>query len=519
MQKGVSARVDDRERAWRTISRGRRTLIVQVMVFAVLLAATLFGALTLVGTENDRGVLGMLKGGVADEIAERVVNDDTRPFGRPISLYAVVAADGAVVATGGSEGQRAEDRRLRGLSSEPGAPAGHGFSFPLHRGGWLYVEIDQQWRSGRVLGVALPISLLIVGAAAPSYILLRVLSVRLTRAAYRMRPEQVDQIVRERATLLESISEAAIGIDRHGGLLWFNPAAEDLLSLTEADLGESAEGLLASAADGGSGQGLDAPLIQIGGRVLLQWSDREFSHAAGRSRLVMFRDYSRDAAMLRELDGAQHHIDALRSRGHEFANTLHIIEGLLEMNEPTRALEFVRGGGVSGEFGMSATGIEDPDVRALVYAYRARARERGVDLVVDPAADLPDLAGVDTSFIDACLLVVGNFLSNAVESCATGDSIRLSVRIETCDSEADPELVIDVDDTGPGVPESLQDSVFDLGVTTKTGRDARGYGLAIVRGTVTRLGGSCRCRSSEHGGVQFEARIPIPELERWRFVA
>lgn len=495
----------------------RGVLVAQTLAFATVLTAALIGALLFTGAENSRGAVGMLTGGVADELAERILSGDPRPIGRPFSLYAVVDADGDVIATGGAEGDRAKGLHLTGLSGEPAAPVAGGYSLPLERGGWLFVEVDSHWRDGRVLGIAFPIALLIIGAGVPSFYVLRVLSVRFTRAAYRMEPEQVDQIVRERAALLESIQDAAIGIDREGRLLWFNSTAGDLLALTDDDIGEDAEQLLSAAGGGGGGRALDAQLIQIGDRVLMLSADRDVSPVAGESRLVMLRDYSRDAALLRELDGAQTHIDALRSRGHEFANTLHIIEGLLEMAEPDRALEFVRNGGVSGEFGMPSDGIRDPSVRALVYAHRARARERGIGLVVSPGAALPDLAGADHACSEAILLIVGNFLSNAVESCSRGDGVQLMMLTVEAPDGSGLALNIAVDDSGPGVPEHLRDRVFTLGMSTKTDRNARGYGLAIVRGAATRLGGSCGCRASELGGMRFEASIPVPASERSRF--
>lgn len=492
-------------------------LVAQTLAFATLLAAALVGALLFTGAENARGAVGMLTGGVADELADRILSGDPRPIGRPFSLYAVIDSDEEVIATAGAERERANGLHLTGLVDEPGAPVAGGYSLPLEGGGWLYVEVDSRWRDGRVLGIALPIALLIIGAGVPSFYVLRVLSVRFTRAAYRMEPEQVDQIVRERAALLESIQDAAIGIDRDGRLLWFNSTAGELLALADDDIGEDAEQLLSTACGGHGGRALDAQLIQIGDRVLMLSADRDVSPVAGESRLVMLRDYSRDAALLRELDGAQNLIDALRSRGHEFANTLHIIEGLLDMDEPDRALDFVRAGGVSGEFGMPDHGVEDPSVRALVYAHRARARERGISLVVSPAAALPDLADADHGFAQAILLIVGNFLSNAVESCSSGDDVELTMRVGAAADGSGLILDIAVDDSGPGVPEHLRDRVFSLGMSTKTGRDARGYGLAIVRGAVTRLGGSCACRTSQLGGMRFEASIPVPDSECSRF--
>src|SRR5690606_22041268 len=94
MRRGlVAVHPEGAQRTRRTISR-KTVLLSQTIAFAILLAVTLAGALIFAGAENERGVLGMLKGGVADELADRVLRADPRPMGRPISLYAVVDADG-----------------------------------------------------------------------------------------------------------------------------------------------------------------------------------------------------------------------------------------------------------------------------------------------------------------------------------------------------------------------------------------------------------------------------------------
>ncbi|GGM34850.1 sensor histidine kinase [Microbacterium saperdae] len=336
-------------------------------------------------------------------------------------------------------------------------------------------------------------------------------------AVHRAEPRPGEHADADRAALLESISDTAIGIDHRGALTWFNPAAADLLHLTMQSIGHDAEQLVADASGMSTGRALEARLIQIGGRLLMVSSDREALRSAQRSRLVIFRDYSRDAAMLRDLDGAQEHIEALRAHGHEFANTLHIVKGLLEMGESQRALDFVRSGGLSGDLALAVDEIADPSIRALIRAYRARARERGIDLTPAATSAFPDLAGADPGFLEASLLIVGNFLSNAVESCAHGD--RIDIAITTAESALTTGLLVHirVDDSGPGVASDLRERLFALGTTTKTGSTARGCGLGIVHGTVTRLGGTCTFERSGLGGTRFEASLPVPESERWRF--
>jgi nitrogen fixation/metabolism regulation signal transduction histidine kinase len=67
-------------------------------------------------------------------------------------------------------------------------------------------------------------------------------------------------------------------------------------------------------------------------------------------------------------------------------------------------------------------------------------------------------------------------------------------------------FVITVDDDGPGVPESMRDSVFDPYVTTKS--DGTGLGLAIGKKIVVEHGGTIDTTQSPLGGARFSIRIP-----------
>jgi signal transduction histidine kinase len=55
------------------------------------------------------------------------------------------------------------------------------------------------------------------------------------------------------------------------------------------------------------------------------------------------------------------------------------------------------------------------------------------------------------------------------------------------------------------------DTIFTSGWTTKPSDDpaGRGLGLALVRHTVTRLGGSVTARNADAGGAVFHAVLPV----------
>jgi len=73
----------------------------------------------------------------------------------------------------------------------------------------------------------------------------------------------------------------------------------------------------------------------------------------------------------------------------------------------------------------------------------------------------------------------------------------------------DGAAVIEVRDSGPGLAPDHVERVFELGWSTKPAgaRGPRGLGLALVRQTAIRLGGSVTARNE--GGAVFTVRLPL----------
>lgn len=99
--------------------------------------------------------------------------------------------------------------------------------------------------------------------------------------------------------------------------------------------------------------------------------------------------------------------------------------------------------------------------------------------------------------------VVINLVRNAMQAIGrAGGSGRVLVRLGTDAGD----LVLDVEDSGPGIPDDLREAVFDPYVTTRT--DGTGLGLAIVKKIVVEHGGSIHASRSELGGAKLRVRLP-----------
>jgi PAS domain S-box-containing protein len=111
----------------------------------------------------------------------------------------------------------------------------------------------------------------------------------------------------------------------------------------------------------------------------------------------------------------------------------------------------------------------------------ASAREQA--LVLDLPADLPKVLA-DTARLEQ---VLSNVVGNAIKYTPRGGRIVLSARD---DGDSGDSVVVEVSDTGPGVPAEQLPHVFDrYWQSTRTGRHGAGLGLPIAKGIVEAHGG------------------------------
>jgi signal transduction histidine kinase len=108
--------------------------------------------------------------------------------------------------------------------------------------------------------------------------------------------------------------------------------------------------------------------------------------------------------------------------------------------------------------------------------------------------------------------IVENLVGNAVKYTATGE---VSVSAEVRSTASGPrELLIVVADTGIGIPEDVQDRVFEpffKAAQSPARRDGLGLGLAIVKSLVAKLGGRIELQSRAGKGTTVVVSLPLAE--------
>ncbi|WP_160154288.1 NahK/ErcS family hybrid sensor histidine kinase/response regulator [Microbulbifer sp. ALW1] len=109
--------------------------------------------------------------------------------------------------------------------------------------------------------------------------------------------------------------------------------------------------------------------------------------------------------------------------------------------------------------------------------------------------------------------ILQNFLSNALHYTSRG-RVLLGVRRRT-DRNGQPQLEIQVWDTGPGIADSAKEEIFDefvrLGSSERSADKGLGLGLAIARRSADLLGHQLGLASIPGRGSMFSIRVPLGE--------
>jgi len=364
------------------------------------------------------------------------------------------------------------------------------------------LEAEESADNARDIALIAAYSLLALAVGAAGSL---VLARRIKRATFGLEPSSIAALLQEREAMLHGIREGMIGFDALERVTVLNEEARRLLGLKGEVLGRRLEDilppgrlrdLLTGAVPADDGNILTDEALLVVNRMPVSLGGRDIG------AVVTLRDRTEAEALIREIRAIDGLSQALRAQEHEYANRLHVIAGLVELGEYEQADRYL------AQISHTPSSVDD-DLRsrispaelvALLTAKTAVAAERGIELVVTQDSQLLD----PQVPAEVLLTIVGNLVDNALD--AVGDlpgERRVSVRIVQSG-----DLVIEVRDSGPGIPEEHIHDVLLDGYSTKTSTNGkrRGLGLALISRMVRRLGGSIMVHPGP-GGL-FEVTLP-----------
>ena len=142
-------------------------------------------------------------------------------------------------------------------------------------------------------------------------------------------------------------------------------------------------------------------------------------------------------------------------------------------------------------------------IQSVVRLFQANAEKDGIRLTTKIEND-EELSG---SAVSALRVALSNLLLNALQATPQGGEVTIT------QTRAGEELVVVVQDGGPGIADDLRQRVWEPFFTTK--QRGTGLGLAIVRKRMEEAGGTAQLAARVNGsGARFELRVPLQSRER-----
>lgn len=340
---------------------------------------------------------------------------------------------------------------------------------------------------------------------------------KIKRDTLGLEPDEISALYKERNAVIQAVREGIIVVDREERVRLINQAACDMLSLPsdEAMRGLSIRKILPQSRMPEvirTGEIHLNRVMVIRGKELIvnRYPIREASGEVT-GVVASFRLKSEMDELNRQLSQVSRYAEALRAQTHEFKNILYTLSGLIQLGSYREALDLIHRETVEGQdlIRLVVKRIPDPWLGGILLGFYNRARELKVDLSIDSDSRLERFP--DHLPRQYLVRILGNLITNAFEAVENQPEGQRKVKLYLGDTGG--EILLEVEDSGPGVPDEWAPRIFEKGFSTKKG-DTRGFGLAIVKEVAEEMGGYIALERGEWGGALFSVTLPKGSEEK-----
>ncbi len=355
------------------------------------------------------------------------------------------------------------------------------------------------------IGVGVGVLVGIIGAI--------LLARHIKKSLFGLEPHRIAKILEERNTMLQSVKEGIIAVDKEANVTLINNEAKRLFKksgLEEDFIGKDVELYMPNSRIKEVLQTGEVQLNEeqnIYGITIV--TNRVPLYVKGEivGAIATFRDKTEIRKLAEELTGIRLYAEALRAQSHEFMNKMHVVLGLTHMKQYEELQKYISGmvSEHQYEIGGVMERIKSPVFAGFLLGKLSYAREKNIKLIISEDSYMPEID--DESIIHELITIVGNLIDNALEAVTNCEKKQVELEIQYGDT-----LTITVRDTGKGIPEEEIGALFTKGYSTKG--DNRGYGLYLVKESIQRINGEIHMHSLVGKGTTITIEIPKGRDER-----
>ncbi|HWO97654.1 MAG TPA: sensor histidine kinase [Bacillus sp. (in: firmicutes)] len=371
--------------------------------------------------------------------------------------------------------------------------------------GFSISDIEEMTDTYRNRIVLFALLILIIGAFGAMMIAYGV-----DKALFGLRPKEIGRLYMEKQAILESIREGLIAVNAQGDITMINHSALDFLGLEAGSpvLGKNIFDVLPNSRlleVIRTGEAEYDQEMMIGENIVVANRLPVRGAAGVIGAVASFRNKSELYRLTEELSQVKRYAEALRAQTHEYSNKLYMISGLIQLESYQEAIELItRESDIHQNlFQFIMKEIPDPMIGGLLIGKFNRASELKVQLEIDRESSFKDVPhSMDRGSL---VTIIGNLIDNAMEATFENGFPAKCVKVFFTDLGED--LIIEVEDNGSGISEEQAARIFDLGFSTKS-KENRGFGLALVKQAIERLGGYITFDRGDTAGTVFTVAIP-----------
>lgn len=333
------------------------------------------------------------------------------------------------------------------------------------------------------------------------------------KSLFGLEPHRIAKILEERNTMLQSVKEGIIAVDKEANVTLINNEAKRLFKksgLEEDFIGKDVELYMPNSRIKEVLQTGEVQLNEeqnIYGITIV--TNRVPLYVKGEivGAIATFRDKTEIRKLAEELTGIRLYAEALRAQSHEFMNKMHVVLGLTHMKQYEELQKYISGmvSEHQYEIGGIMKRIKSPVFAGFLLGKLSYAREKNIKLIISEDSYMPEIE--DESITHELITIVGNLIDNALEAVENCEKKQVEVKIQYGDT-----LIITVQDTGKGIQEEEIGALFTKGYSTKG--DNRGYGLYLVTESIQRINGEIHVYSLVGKGTTITIEIPKGRDER-----
>lgn len=366
--------------------------------------------------------------------------------------------------------------------------------------GYLLDEVNRLVWKQYVPILILLFVFLVIGIIS-SYVIAR----RLKHILHKMEPEEIASLLLQREAILQSAKEGIIAVDSDNKITLMNTSAMHILQLDEKMIGKPLEEVVSLPLLRYATEEIppeDTEYMLNNEAVLLNVMPLKKGHELY-GAVATFRKKTDLEKVTQELTSIKQYSEGLRAQTHEFSNKIHTLYGLLQLEQYDEAKQFIKDlNDTSITYYPSLDEqIKDPIIQALLIAKYNIANEKGISFELEENSHLDKIT--DDKIRRVMLVTLGNLIDNAFTAVLSKDTPYVLLHI----TDVGTNLIIEIDDNGEGIPETIIDRIFEDGTTTKDPAQ-HGKGLYIVKQSVHAVKGEIIIDESDLGGARFIVFLP-----------